>query len=194
RQLAAISMATNRPELATWVEANLKKAPALKESEVFVYKKEEFDKDMIIFAKEIEQAQLDEEVKVRMRAVHTVMVSLTYQKGDVNNMVAKVANSYAFPLRKVVAPSVKGLQKKKNTTLAGLTEGDKIIARMTYEARSAKIDDSPGGRESGWKRFFQKLNYHLFTAESWISRDTHRPGKLVRLWRWAFAEEFDNLT
>jgi hypothetical protein len=163
------------------------------ETQVFSYKKDEFEKRMKEFGQDIEAAVLPEEVKIRLRAVHKCMGSLTYSKSDIHNMIGKIANSYAFPLRKVVPLAVKDLKEKNYRNLAGLTEGEKVVARMVYEARRDKVESDQALSESKWTKFWKTVNWHLFTRESWLSRDLHHPGKLVWLWRKTIGQDVDDL-
>jgi len=163
------------------------------DSETFEFKKRAFDRKVAELGAAIEAASLPEDLKERLRALHGCLASLRYGPDDIAEQAGRIRKQYARPLGKAVTHAVRKLEDNSFRNLVGISEAEKILARMTFEARSGDLPAQPGKSESGWKRFYQKVRYHLFTTESWVSRDKNRPGKLVWLYRKTIAEDLSDL-
>ncbi|MEW6722700.1 MAG: hypothetical protein AB1324_05550, partial [Candidatus Micrarchaeota archaeon] len=161
-----------------------------KESEIFAWKKEEFDAKMAEFARDIEDAELPEEVKVKLRSLHAAMSSMLFTKEGIDAQIDGISRKYAHPLRQAAKLAVRDLQQRGYGNMTGITDGDKVLARMVYEARVPKVPQGLARMEGRWAKFWYWIKYHTLDPDSWISRDPQQPGKLVWLWRKTFAKEF----
>jgi hypothetical protein len=128
-----------------------------------------------------------------MRGIVRGLKHFGVQSSFIDEQITKVRTAHGQPLRKAVQISVKSLSEKSYRNLAGITDAEKIVARMAYEARSGDLEGRPGRSEGRWARFWQKVNYHLFTTESWVSGDRQKPGKLVALYRKTIADDVSGL-
>jgi hypothetical protein len=158
----------------------------IRETDVFAYKKDDFEREMARFATEIESARLPEEVKLRLRAIQKCTASLLYSSDEMVVQIKKVEERYAYPVGRVVKQAMRGLKERSYSNIAGITDADKIMARMTYEARTPKIPEGFAKKEGRWHKFFYAVKYHLFTSESYVN-------KARWLWQKTFADEFDHL-
>ena len=163
------------------------------ETAVFDYKKAEYDQKLREFGEAIEAAALPEDVKVRFRSVHKCLVSLRYSPEEIGEQLASIDRAFARPLRRGALHAVRRLEEGNFGNLIGISDADKVVARMTFESRSDELPANPGKSEGKWTRFWKTVRFHLFTGESWMSRDDNRPGKLVWLYRKTIAEDVSDL-
>lgn len=161
------------------------------------YRLPQFENKVAELEAAIEAAELpdnaDASSKEPFRGIVRGLRHFGVQSDFIGEQIGKVRAAHGQPLRKAVQVSVRTLGERSYRNIAGITDAEKIAARMAYEARSGEIEGRPGRSEGKWTRFWQNVRYHLFTAESWVSTDRQRPGKLVKLYRWSIADDISGL-
>ncbi len=161
------------------------------------YRLPQFESKLAEFERAIETAELPDtpeaSSKEPLRGIVRGLKHFGVQSSFIDEQIGKVRNAHSQPLRRAVQISVKSLGERSYRNLAGITDQEKIAARMAYEARTGDLEGRPGRTEGKWARFWQNVKYHLFTTESWVSRDRQRPGKLVKLYRWSIASDIEGL-
>ncbi len=197
-KLIVLARAMREDAAAQWLLSRVK-GPSIRDSEIFVQMKEKFDADMASLGADIESAEVPEEVKQRMRTVHRCMTSLMYpgeMDGNpraIKSQLREIREEFAYPLKKAGKLAVAGLKEKTFKNLTGISDGDKVVARMTYEARTPEIPSPVGKAVGKWKRFWNWFDDNILTAKAWVGRDTDHPGYLVLGWRKSLGEPVDLL-
>ncbi|MFN7991076.1 MAG: hypothetical protein U0R44_02855 [Candidatus Micrarchaeia archaeon] len=134
------------------------------------YRVEEFRRKMERFESSIEDARLHESTKEPIRGIARGLKHFGVPRVFLDEQIGKVRETNAFPIRKAAHLAVDKLAKKEFENMVGITDAQRLTARMVWEAASSDLDSPQGKREGRWQKFKQWVGYHFFTVESWKNK------------------------
>ncbi|MBD3210605.1 hypothetical protein GF318_04465 [Candidatus Micrarchaeota archaeon] len=148
----------------------------------------------------IKEADLPPAVERKFLDVAEAMRNMKLGNDFIEQHQVSELRKLRYPLRNAAKRAVEVLNERTVDNLGEITQAQFIIARMIWESSSMEVKPRVQGSEGRWRRFWNKVFWNFFTAESWIGKGRKRRqpgeprgGKLLRMYRWAFKETVDDL-
>jgi hypothetical protein len=167
--------------------------------DTFKYKMDEFTEKVNEFKGSVDKARLHPDLRTRMMMLATAIESRRQTRDDLQHIIEDLGTVHGYPLGKAAKASLEKLQKRTKANVCRIPDGEFIVARMIFESQK-DVPPSAQPQEGKWKKFWDKVFWHVFTVESWIGKSKKhrktgepRQGKLISFYRWTWGQTVDDL-